>query len=70
MVQDCELCNKGSRHYALNSDNKPIYRNWDIYHEDINLLPKEPDKNVFCTYFVCAKNTFAITDKCKFYQKK
>lgn len=63
---DCDNCKHGSRHYALDTDGNPIPKDWSNFTK----VPMELDQNNFWTYFVCAKNTFSITDKCQKYQPK
>lgn len=53
---DCEVCKHGSRHPALDANGVPVPRDW--------VSSKES-----WTYFVCAKNTFSITDNCNKFQK-
>lgn len=62
---DCEVCKHGSRHLALNSDGFPIRKDWSDYKGPM----PEVDQVKFWTYFVCAKNTFSITDNCNKFQK-
>jgi hypothetical protein len=62
---DCEVCKHGSRHLALNTNGQPIPKDWS---EFTGPMP-EVDSTKFWTYFVCAKNTFSITDNCNKFQK-
>lgn len=62
----CDDCKHGSRHLALDSDDKPIPKDWSVF---IGSIP-EVDAVKFWTYFVCSKNTFSITDNCSKFQKR
>lgn len=62
---DCDACKHGSRHLALTTDGQPIPRDWSKFSGS---MPKV-DSTKFWTYFVCAKNTFSITDNCNKFQK-
>ena len=64
---NCEVCKHGSRYLALNNDGMPIPKDWS---EFIGSIPTEVDATKFWTYFVCAKNTFSITDNCNKFQKR
>lgn len=63
---DCDMCKFGSRHYALDSDNKQIPKDWSEYKND---APKEVDAVNYWTYFTCSKKVFSITDNCNKFQK-
>lgn len=67
MKSNCDSCKHGSRHLALDQEQNPIPKDWS---EFAGPVPVDVDSTKFWTYFVCAKNTFSITDVCGKFNKR
>lgn len=63
---ECEVCKHGKRHYCLDEAGDLIPKDWSTWN---GIIPNGVDSTNYWTYFVCAKNTFSITDNCNKFQK-